>query len=628
MRPVAIDTETWLIGPGRLAPTLVCLSYHDGTSGGVLHRDDGIAYFRELVADEDVLLVGHNIAFDLGVLVQQAPDLMEAVWEMYDQGRIFDTQIYETMRKIAYGWYRIDPRTSKPPRYSLGALAREYLHISMVGKMEEGAWRFRYRELDAVPVEQWPEEAYEYAANDAVYTFQVYERQIARWAKEAEKRSFPQELPNRHEQFKYAWSMHLMSAWGVRTDPEAVTSLKNILQETVDRAMSTLMDHGVYRKHNGTKNLSVIRERVTAAYEARGVSPPLTSKGAVSTSAATLRESKDDVLLLLASIAESQKLLNTFIPILETGTERPINPRFNPLVASGRSSCRNPNLQNQPRRKGVRDCYIPREGFVFAACDYHIAELCALAQILVSMFDSSNMAEAIQEGRDLHIETAAGILGMPYEAAYHRYLDGDAEVKTARQLAKAANFGFPGGLGASSFVSFAKASYGLEITEDESVELKNAWLSRYPEMVRYFQFIADSCRKQGDSFTYTQPVSGRIRGAVGFCDGCNTGFQGLTADGAKAALHEVIRECYLDKGTALFGCRPIAFIHDEIILEVPEDGAPEAALRLEEVMVDIMSEYMPDIPVKADAHLMRRWYKSAEPVHNADGVLIPWEPEV
>ena len=45
-------------------------------------------------------------------------------------------------------------------------------------------------------------------------------------------------------------------------------------------------------------------------------------------------------------------------------------------------------------------------------------------------------------------------------------------------------------------------------------------------------------------------------------------------------------------------------------------------------MVDIMSEYMPDIPVKADAHLMRRWYKSAEPVHNADGVLIPWEPEV
>jgi len=84
----------------------------------------------------------------------------------------------------------------------------------------------------------------------------------------------------------------------------------------------------------------------------------------------------------------------------------------------------------------------------------------------------------------------------------------------------------------------------------------------------------------------------------------------------------------LDKGTALFGCRPIAFIHDEIILEVPEDGAPEAALRLEEVMVDIMSEYMPDIPVKADAHLMRRWYKSAEPVHNSDGVLIPWEPGV
>ena len=44
-------------------------------------------------------------------------------------------------------------------------------------------------------------------------------------------------------------------------------------------------------------------------------------------------------------------------------------------------------------------------------------------------------------------------------------------------------------------------------------------------------------------------------------------------------------------------------------------------------MVEEMKEYLPDIPVKADAHLMRRWYKSAEPVYDEAGLLIPWEPE-
>jgi len=152
-------------------------------------------------------------------------------------------------------------------------------------------------------------------------------------------------------------------------------------------------------------------------------------------------------------------------------------------------------------------------------------------------------------------------------------------------------------------------------------------LQRYPEMDKYFRDIGKKCGDRGGSFTYTQPRSGRLRGDVGFCDGCNSGFQGLTADGAKQALHEVIRECYVDLGTPLFGCRPTAFIHDEIILEVPEDRTHRAATRLAEVMIKEMECYLPDIPVKADAHLMRRWYKSAEPTFDDNGNLIPWEPE-
>tara|TARA_R100000152_G_C6778671_1_gene209522 strand:+ start:1034 stop:2956 length:1923 start_codon:yes stop_codon:yes gene_type:complete len=625
MRYVAIDTETWLIAPGRLAPKLVCVSHYDGSVGGVLNAEIGTAYVRDWLEDQDVCLVGHNIAFDFGVLVQHCPDLMPLVWKAYDEGRVYDTQVYEKLRKIALGWYRVDPTTGKMPRYTLAALVNEFLGELVEGKGED-TWRMRYAELDGIPVDQWPREAYEYAKLDAKYTWRVKQVQDRDWVKQASDRGLPGELPNTREQFKYAWSMHLMSAWGIRTDAAMVDALEAELGEKVTAAIAVLKEKGIYRA-KGTKNLAVVRQLVKEAYEAQGKEPPLTAKGAVSTATQTLKEAKHPDLDLLASISGEQKLLNTFIPILRSGTELPINARFNPLVASGRSSCRSPNLQNQPRRDGVRDCYIPREGRVFAACDYHVAELCSLAQILLDKYEHSSMAEAIQQGRELHLETAAGIMGTPYEEVLARHKRGDKEVKKIRQLSKAANFGYPGGLGHARFVDFARASYGLELTEEQAKDLKRIWLQRYPEMEKYFQDIANRCSNQGGSFTFTQPRTGRLRGDVGFCDGCNSGFQGLTADGAKAALHEVVRECYVDLGTDLYGCRPVAFIHDEILLSVPEESGHEAATRLAEVMVSEMKKYLPDIPVHADAHLMRRWYKAAEPVRDSRGRLVPWEPE-
>ena len=636
-RYVAIDTETWLIAPGRLAPKMVCLSYYDkrGGKNKVVDAEVGAALVYDWLTDGAVRLVGHNIAFDFGVLAQHSPDLMPLISKAYDDERVIDTQVFEKLAKIARGHSRLDPTTGKMPRYSLAALVNQYLGENVEGKGGEDVWRLRYAELDGVPIEDWPKEAYNYARLDAKYTYRVMERQVAEYTAEIKKKKLfggrgivndPSNLKDIFPQTRFAWSMHLMSAWGVRTDEEMVNALELSLGATVTCAMETLKEQGIYRP-KGTKDLSVVRRRVEKAYKDRGLEVPQTPKGAISTSTQTLKESGDPDLHLLSSISGEQKLLNTFIPILRSGTELPINPRFNALVASGRSSCRNPNLQNQPRREGVRDCYIPREGYVFAACDYHVAELCSLAQILLDKFGYSKMATALQEGRELHLETAAGILDVKYEEVLERHKEGDKEVKQARQLAKAANFGFPGGLGADSFVAFAKASYGLEIDAEEAKRLKGQWLQRYPEMDRYFRDIGKRCSNKGGTFTFEQPKSGRVRGGVGFCDGCNSGFQGLTADGAKLALHEVVRECYLDKDTALFGCRAVAFIHDEIIIEAPEETAHEAATRLAEVMVREMKKFLPDIPVKADAHLMRRWYKAAEPAFDTEGRLIPWEPK-
>ena len=100
MRDVAFDTETWLIQPGRLAPPLVCLTWHDGVQGGILLRDAGLDWLAAQLADPDTRLVGANVAFDCGVAAQNRPALLPAIFAAYEAGRIVDVQIFERLRKI------------------------------------------------------------------------------------------------------------------------------------------------------------------------------------------------------------------------------------------------------------------------------------------------------------------------------------------------------------------------------------------------------------------------------------------------------------------------------------------------------------------------------------------------
>lgn len=189
-----------------------------------------------------------------------------------------------------------------------------------------------------------------------------------------------------------------------------------------------------------------------------------------------------------------------------------------------------------------------------------------------------------------------------------------------------ADFGFPGGLGWASFQSYARKAWSVELTGQQSKELKRYWLNHFPEMPEYFRWMSDLVEAGGTRASIQQFMSKRWRGKCYYTQGCNTMFQGLTADAAKAALFEVSRRCYSVPSSALYGCRPLLFVHDEIILECPLDQATEAAAELEHAMVEVYSRYTPDVKITADAHLMQRWSKDAEAVHDERGKLVPWQP--
>ena len=650
MSTIAFDTETELIAPGVLIPRLVCLSYSDGTTTDLIGQSDAADFFRAFPPAYD-LLVGHNVAYDLAVLCRQDPKLVPGIFDLYEQDRIRDTMIREQLARIRDGSFQVRRQKKK---YSLAALAGEYLGRSLDKSAD--TWRLRYGELINTPIAKWPEDARRYACEDARATYDVFVAQPT--------------SPDEGLQCRAAFALHLMSAWGVRTDAQAIAELEIALLEKSLSLRDSLVDFGLIRRvvktqkqYDGhlkratqlaselpehpsekqTKALEAARERCEAlpgsvehikvtsklkrlVQEALGEAAPRTAptarhpNGQVKTDEDTLSMVADQPeLQRYAKYVGAEKLLTTYVAKLWDGTARPINSRFHALVESGRTSSSGPNLQNPPRAGGVRECYVPRPGRMFATADYDTFELRGLAQVTYSLFGESEMRAALIAGKDLHLDLAAQLRGISYERAASLLAAGDVPTRDARQFAKIGNFGFPAGLGAETFVVYARG-YGYETTLEDAEALRDTWFSRWPEMRTYFARVAEQADELGPG-RVTQLRSGRVRGGVTFCSAANTMFQGLCADAAKAALWQVSLRCYTKPSSALFGSRPWCLMHDEILIEAPEDRAAEAGDELADVMCSAAAEWLPDVPVTASPALMRRWEKGVETKRDENGRL-------
>ncbi|MHB8387576.1 MAG: DNA polymerase [Acidiferrobacteraceae bacterium] len=273
---------------------------------------------------------------------------------------------------------------------------------------------------------------------------------------------------------------------------------------------------------------------------------------------------------------------------------------------------------------GIRECFIPRPGKVFAQADFSGLELHTLAQVCVTKFGQSHLAQVLNAGLDPHTAFAADILGISYEAAVARKKAGDEAVDNARQTAKVANFGFPGGLGAEKLCLFARKTYGVHLTEERAKELKDAWLGRWPEMRLFFQHVGELVDEDTGEALVKQIFSDRLRGGCHYTAACNTYFQGLGADAAKRAAYLVSRACYSQPDSVLYGSRPVNFVHDEVILETDDvPGAHEVAMELGRIMVQGANEFLPDVPARVEPLLARCWSKKAKPVY-VEGRLVPW----
>jgi DNA polymerase I len=647
----AWDTETHLIEPGLLAPPLVCLQWDSGYGPNLLHRQHARPQVESMLRGRDVL-VGHNVAFDFGIVAAQWPDLIPAIFAKYDRNEVTDTMLREQLVMISRGTFRSQMGNDGelyPVTYHLADCVQRHFGR----RLKKDGHRMFYRAFTDTPdiahwnarafefqeqcrrgewpewtslcseadkkglLEAGPEEAAGYALEDARVTLQLYQSQ---------RDCFDSSVfVDEYRQARAAFALHLCSTWGIYTDPPAVDKLEGELTREFETIRTDLQEAGLIRD-DGTADTAAARDAMVRACEEDGVALVRTRGGAVSLSAEACDRFEDESIIgQYSRYLTVRKTLSNDIKMLRAGCENPIQPRYG-MAESGRTRASKPNIQAINRGAGIREAFRPRPGKVFAQADFEGLELHTLAQWCVTVIGWSELAKALNARTDVHTLTAANMLGIPYETALARKKAGDAEIKEYRQRAKAVNFGLPGGLGAKKLARYAKVNYGVAMTIDEATAAKAMWLRLYPEMNEFFRLAAVATNNPARLGDETHIFSGRIARNMRYSKLCNGRFQGLGADAAKEALWRVARACYADSSSVMYGDRPVAFIHDEIICETDaDDTAHDSAMELGRLMCEGANVFLPDVPARVEPQLMRVWSKKAEPVYDARGRLIPWD---
>jgi hypothetical protein len=316
------------------------------------------------------------------------------------------------------------------------------------------------------------------------------------------------------------------------------------------------------------------------------------------------------------------------------------------------------NVQQIPRKFGIREIHLPPEGYVAVSIDYTSLELCSVGQVTHSLFGMSVHREKRNQGYDLHSYLGSGMAMVlapavvnhltDHESAYRFFedcrtatipdTDMSPEAEALRQLkkdakhwrnmAKPTGLGYPGGLGPATQVTFARTTYGVQMTEEQASTFRDLWRRVYPEMGAYFEWVnrqVDHSRPNDDLYCYETEGLRRFRAGATYCATANgKAMQSLSADGAKRSVCWIARAAF--KGvregspySLLAGCLPLAFIHDENIIAIPEDELlTERSLLFAKLMIAAMEVSMPDVLITADPAAMRRWTKDAEPEWETD----------
>ncbi|MED5534166.1 MAG: DNA polymerase I [Pseudomonadota bacterium] len=474
---------------------------------------------------------------------------------------------------------------STATRHDMNSVAAKYLNIETI-KYEDvagkGAKQICFDQVDI-------ETAAHYAAEDADITLQIHQ---TLWPKiqaipELERLylDIEQPLVNVLQKMEYQ---------GVLVDAEMLRQQSQELAEIIAET-----ETAAHIEAEGPFNLDSPKQLREILYDRLGF-PVLgkTPKGQPSTAEAILQELAAEYKLpnLILRYRALSKLKSTYtdkLPLeINADTGRIHTSYHQAVAATGRLSSSDPNLQNIPIRtqegRKIRQAFIAPNGYQLLAADYSQIEL----RIMAHLSQDEGLLAAFTNDQDIHQATAAEVFGVEREEVT------DSE----RRSAKAINFGLIYGMSA-----FGLARQ-LGIERSAAQEYVDLYFERYPGVKRYMDETRDSARERGFVSTvlgrrlYLPEITSRNHQQRQYAErsAINAPMQGTAADIIKRAML-LVDKWIMDER---LDARLIMQVHDELILEVPEDSAENLAQEVARIMETSVAL---DVRLKVEYGLGSNW---------------------
>ncbi len=389
--------------------------------------------------------------------------------------------------------------------------------------------------------------------------------------------------------------LYKMERAGVAIDKNQLEAFGGMLAQRIADCEALIFSYS-----DGPFNINSTRQLGELLFDKLGLPPVKKTKTGYSTNADVLEKlkNKHPIIPAIMDYRMLTKLKSTYADglmkvICEDGR---IRTTFQNLVtATGRLSSTEPNLQNIPVRTDlgaqIRKMFIPREGCVLVDADYSQIELRVLAHIA----QDATMCRAFEEGMDVHTVTASQVFAVEPEAV----------TPLQRRHAKAVNFGIVYGISEFSLAE------DIGVSRYEAKEYIESYLATYHGVRDYMKQVVEDARQWG----YTQTLYGRRRyipelkssnfnirqGAERIA--LNTPIQGTAADLIKLAMLRVDEAL----GREYPQARLLLQVHDELIVECPEEIAPQVAELVSREMERIVQLR---VPLTAEAKWGKSWYEA------------------
>ena len=529
---------------------------------------DALTQLLRLFQAKSLTVAMHNAKFDLKVL---ATNIKKAGFKNTElTEKILESSIYDTM---IYAWLQNPERTGKNS-YSLESLGEQILGLKGIefsDIVEKG------QTFADVPLEK----AAPYGAEDADFTLKLAQAQqkggFAPSTKLRDRTASPTQPPvvecrdsgvSRPPLEKlFQLEMRVlpiltkMELTGIHLDTATLHAYNKELTEGIAAA-----EQSIYKEVGHEFNIASPKQLQTVLFEERGLKAGKKTKTGYSTDTSVLEELafEDPVPRMILDYREMAKLKSTYVealPKLVDDQGRIHTDFVQTGTATGRLSCRDPNLQNIPVRneagRRIRSAFTAPEGKVLISADYSQIELVVLAHLS----GDKNMSQSFIDGTDVHKATAALIYGVAP----------DEVTPEMRRTAKTINFGVIYGM--SAF----RLARDLGISRTQASQFIENYFAQYSSVDA---FIKDTIKKAEETgwvetlFGRRRPIMNinsrnKLEKAAAERIAVNTPVQGSAADIVKTAMLAVSDALKTSASPA----RLLLQVHDELIFECPDDKA-------------------------------------------------------